>query len=676
MHLIVKDLGFAYPQPEHQPAQQPAQQAAGPVGRYNPWGSQVAGGNRATRFEKQSAQRLDHGDWVFQGANFRVGAGTRLGVVGENGSGKSTLIRLLSGRLTPSQGLIRIQGSLAVVDQELELTPGQTVGDMVGQALAGVRQLAAQLEAAASAPDISTDQLASLMAQAEHLAVWDADRRVDEALTRLQACRDLNRQLDTLSIGERYRVRLACRLAERSDFLLLDEPTNHLDDSALAYLAQQIRAWRGGVVVVTHDRVLLDDVATAIVDMDPSMEGSPTLYGQPGYLSYRFAKNQAMHRWRQRYREQVKREAQLLYRLDRTYEGLSDEWRPPKGSRKHRRATRARGHVKASERLVERFEATAVDVPRPPLELLFPDLPTLAPGWDPGQPLLDIRNPLVWADAPPTAAGQLSPAADAPGSVEPDASGSRPGQESGQVSPVADAPGPASPHASGSKPKQASGQRTGIGLSTGPGTGPETGTGPGIGAGRRTRLDLPGERVVIPPGGRLLVVGPNGSGKSTLLGVMAGQIALDRGVRLARQGLRMGVVSQENSPLVDRGVDNPLTMTGFDAAANQALALLSRGQLDPDYVYPIAAFGLLAEEDFDRPLAELSAGQRRRFELARTLMTVPHLLVLDEPTNHLSIDLVDELTAALLTTSAAVVVATHDRRMREDFAAWPTLTLG
>ncbi|MDR2723448.1 MAG: ATP-binding cassette domain-containing protein [Cellulomonadaceae bacterium] len=103
--------------------------------------------------------------------------------------------------------------------------------------------------------------------------------------------------------------------------------------------------------------------------------------------------------------------------------------------------------------------------------------------------------------------------------------------------------------------------------------------------------------------------------------------------------------------------------------------MLSRGDLDPDYVYPVAAFGLLAEEDLDRPLADLSIGQRRRFELARTLLAAPHLLILDEPTNHLSIDLVDEMTQALAKTGAAVVVATHDRRMRDDLADWPTLTL-
>ncbi|WP_430595347.1 ATP-binding cassette domain-containing protein, partial [Isoptericola sp. QY 916] len=139
-----------------------------------------------------------------------------------------------------------------------------------------------------------------------------------------------------------------------------------------------------------------------------------------------------------------------------------------------------------------------------------------------------------------------------------------------------------------------------------------------------------------------------------------------------------GVVGQEAAPArpsgATRGEDAP--QTGFDAYAAEALGLLERGELDPEHVVPVAALGLLSEEDLERPLAELSAGQRRRFELARALLHAPHLLLLDEPTNHLSVDLVDELTRALVATPAAVVVATHDRRMRADLADWPVLDLG
>lgn len=526
---------------------------------------------------------------VLSHVDVRVADGTRLGVVGENGTGKTTLLGLLSGRLAPGGGEIRHHGTLAVVEQELVPRTGETVGTLVSRTLAGLRTVAAQLDAAARDFDHERGdlaELAAILARAEHLAVWDADRRVDVALTRLGACRDLDRELGTLSVGERFRVRLACRLAERADLLLLDEPTNHLDTGGIEYLTGEVVAWRGGVVMVTHDRQLLDDVATEILDLDPAMDGRPVLYGQPGYHSYRFAKNQALHRWRQRYRAERQRAQRLAERLDASYEGLSDEWRPAKGSQKHRRATRARIHVKAADRLVERLEAQAVEVPVPPLELVFPGLPAMSPGWDPGDPIVELRSPRMGrAEAP--------------------------------------------------------------------------------------RLDLPGTRIAIPPSGRLLVTGPNGSGKSTLLAALAGTVGLDRGTRVATAGARLGVVDQEGPYLASDAQER----TGFDEYAREALDLLGSGRLDPDHLVPVAFLGLLTEEDLDRPLRELSAGQRRRFDLARALLAAPHLLILDEPTNHLSIDLVDELTQALRVTPAAVVVATHDRRMREDFEDWPRVEL-
>ena len=586
MYLIASDVAFAYPGQAVAAADDDERVVTFGAGTRRPVG---LSDGQVTVAEPREARAE-----VFHGVNLRISAGTRIGLVGENGSGKSTLLHLLAGMLTPTAGEIRRQGALAIVEQELDVQPGETVGDLVRDTLAGVRQAAAELEAAAASFDHDSGNLqtlANLLARAEALAAWDADRRVDVALTRLFACRDHSRRLETLSVGERYRVRLACRLAERADLLLLDEPTNHLDDAAIEFLTAELAAWHGGVVLVTHDRQLLDDVATAIYDLDPSWDGKPVLYGQPGYHSYRFNKAQALARWRQRYRAERKRAAALAERLDASYEGLSDEWRPPKGSQKHRRATRARIHVKAADRLVEKLKAEAIDVPQPPLELQFPDLPTMSPGWDPGQPLIELRNPLV------------------------------------------------------------------------------------LGGEGNIRLDLPGTRIAIPPAGRLLVVGGNGTGKSTLLAALAGTLPLARGTREQVADVRLGVVGQENAALIERGAIDSRALTGFDAAADEVLALLARGLLDPNAVIPIAALGLLSEEDLDRPLAELSVGQRRRFELARTLVPAPHLLLLDEPTNHLAIDLVDELTRALIRTSAAVVVATHDRRMREDLADWPTLTL-
>ena len=510
-----------------------------------------------------------------------VAAGTRLGLVGENGSGKTTLLRVLAGELVPQAGQVRRHGTLAVVGQELEAPAGATVGDVVERSLGAARAASDELMAALAAFDHEagdTGWLAAAVARYEQMAAWDAPRRADEALTRFDAPRDLDRELATLSVGERYRVRLAASLAERADLLLLDEPTNHLDDTGVEYLTAELRDWPGALVVVTHDRQLLDEVMTGILDLDPAMDGRPALYGATRYADYRFAKDQMLRRWRARYRMERKRAAVLAERLDESYEGLSDAWRPPKGSQGHRRATRARSQVKTVDRAMQRLERDAVVVPVPPPALTFPDLPA-TPRGTAGGTLLDVRAPGV--------AG---------------------------------------------------------------------------------RLDLPGRRIALPPCGRLLVTGPNGSGKSTLLAVIAGTLVPDRGIREVAPGVRLGVLAQEK--------DDEPTGSSFEAYARHALQLLDTGALDPDELVPVAALGLLSEDDLERPLADLSVGQRRRFDLARALLHAPHVLVLDEPTNHLSVALVDELTAALRATSAAVVVATHDRRMRADLADWPRLELG
>ncbi len=581
---------------------------------------------------------------VLLGLTLTVGAGARIGVVGENGAGKSTMLGVLAGTLEPQSGEVRRAGTLATVAQELTAPPDATVGTLVDEALAAVRVADAELQHAVATFDHEGGDLPALsraLARVEHLAGWDADRRMDEALTRFGAPRDPARPLGEMSVGERYRVRLACRIAQRADVLLLDEPTNHLDAGGVAYLTAELAGWAGVVVLVTHDRQLLDDVMTGMLDLDPTIDGRPAVYGATTYADYRFAKDAALRRWRQRYAAETKRREQLLRRLDESYEGLSDEWRPPKGSQKHRRATRARIHVKAADRLVQRLEAAAVEVPVPPLRLAFPDLPALPTGvggTPTGEPLVEVRAPLV----------------------------------------------------------------------------------PG-------RLDLPGVRVGLPPCGRLLVTGPNGSGKSTLLAALAGAVPLERGTRTVAPGVRIGMLAQEGHASVgprgeilpdvaDQPGAGPGAMpflasgaeraagsgpaagaagrgvgaraegeapggvvgppTGFSAYARRALDLLAIDALDPDQLVAVASLGLLSEADLERPLTELSVGQRRRFDLACALLAAPHVLLLDEPTNHLSIGLVDELTAALRATSAAVVVATHDRRMRADLADWPELALG
>jgi macrolide transport system ATP-binding/permease protein len=153
---------------------------------------------------------------------------------------------------------------------------------------------------------------------------------------------------------------------------------------------------------------------------------------------------------------------------------------------------------------------------------------------------------------------------------------------------------------------------------------------------------------------RLLVTGPNGAGKSTLLAVLAGRLEPATGTVHLRRGLRVGLLAQ------DTRIPDPqrtaLRVYVEHLGEERATAR------------PLAELGLVAPRDLNRPVQDLSVGQRRRLDLALLVADAPQLLLLDEPTNHLSPALADELEEALGSAPAAVVVASHDRWLRRRWA--------
>ncbi|MEU2671568.1 ABC-F family ATP-binding cassette domain-containing protein [Streptomyces sp. NPDC007164] len=161
------------------------------------------------------------------------------------------------------------------------------------------------------------------------------------------------------------------------------------------------------------------------------------------------------------------------------------------------------------------------------------------------------------------------------------------------------------------------------------------------------RLDV--ARLDIPATERLLVTGGNGAGKSTLLSVLAGRLAAEGDVR-RRKGLTVGLLAQDT-------VFSHPDRTGHETYER------SLGAERVEKV-PLRSLGLLHEADLDKPVGQLSVGQRRRLALALLVARPPELLLLDEPTNHLSPRLCDELEAALGAGPGAIVLASHDRWLR------------
>jgi macrolide transport system ATP-binding/permease protein len=165
------------------------------------------------------------------------------------------------------------------------------------------------------------------------------------------------------------------------------------------------------------------------------------------------------------------------------------------------------------------------------------------------------------------------------------------------------------------------------------------------------QVEVPGRlriaQLDLPATGRLLVIGPNGAGKTTLLRVLAGRLTPGTGTVRHRRGLRVGLLEQDVA-FADPG-QTPRAL--YAAGANAARV-------------PLADLGLVAPRDLDRPVGQLSVGQRRRLALALLVAQPPDLLLLDEPTNHLSLTLADELQEAMRTAPGAVVAASHDRWLR------------
>ncbi|MFI6699645.1 ribosomal protection-like ABC-F family protein [Streptomyces sp. NPDC050509] len=312
---------------------------------------------------------------VLDQVSLTVRPGEKAGVIGENGSGKSTLLRLLAGAERPDSGEITVvfPGGVGHLAQTLDLDPACTVQDAVDAALAGLRELERRIAAAeaslGSADEAELALYGDLLTAYEERDGYRADARVDAALGALglrNTARD--RRLGSLSGGERSRLALACVLAPAPELLLLDEPTNHLDLQATTWLEDQLRAHRGTLLAVTHDRAFLERIATTILEVDRDTR-AVTRYGD-GWAGYRTAKAAARRRWEQDHLEWLAEVARTEELAEAAGRRLASTGRDPgEGFGKHRRSHEAKlsGQVRAARERLGRLRRAPVPPPPEPL---------------------------------------------------------------------------------------------------------------------------------------------------------------------------------------------------------------------------------------------------------------------------------------------------------------------
>ena len=221
------------------------------------------------------------GEYLFEEISFRLNGGDRVGLIGKNGAGKSTLLKLLAKEMPLDTGTIATEKNVKIgfLKQDIDFEKGRTVLEEAYQAFEEIKKLEIQLDEINKQLVDRTDyesegynqlmvDLSEVTHRYEIVGGYNYQGDTEKILQGLGFSReDFNKDTDTFSGGWRIRIELAKLLLQRNDVLLLDEPTNHLDIESIIWLEQFLKNHTGAVVIVSHDRMFLDNVTNRTIEI-------------------------------------------------------------------------------------------------------------------------------------------------------------------------------------------------------------------------------------------------------------------------------------------------------------------------------------------------------------------------------------------------------------------------
>lgn len=221
------------------------------------------------------------GEYLFENVAFMLNAGDRVGLIGKNGAGKSTLLKLLARELKPDSGTIATdkEVNIGFLRQDIDFEKGRTILKEAYQAFDEIKKIEFRIDEIHKALELRTDYeseeyhnlmdtLSDLTHRYDILGGYHYQGDTEKVLIGLGFQRaDFDKQTDSFSGGWRMRIELAKLLLQNNDILLLDEPTNHLDIESIIWLEQFLTSYAGAVVIVSHDKMFLDNVTNRTIEI-------------------------------------------------------------------------------------------------------------------------------------------------------------------------------------------------------------------------------------------------------------------------------------------------------------------------------------------------------------------------------------------------------------------------